>query len=419
MRVLIVNTSERVGGAAIAANRLMEALKKNGVKAKMLVRDKQTDQMTVSAIPSSWLLPLKFVWERVCIFVANGLRKRNVFQMDIANTGTDITQLFEFQQADVIHLHWTNQGYLSLNDLDKILHAGKPVVITMHDMWYFTGICHYAGDCTRYETGCHKCPQLSNGGWGKDWAQSVFDQKKRMYGDVKISFVGCSQWIANLARNSRLTRGQFVINIPNTINTGVFHPTDMTEVRQKWNLPTDKTLILFGSQRINDERKGFRYLAEACNIIKQQNAELADKLGVVVLGSHSDKVESLIPFDVYPVNYLSNEHEVMEMYNAVNMFVTPSLQDNLPNTIVEAMACGTPCVGFNVGGIPEMIDHQENGYVANYMDAADFAKGIQWCLDEANFDTLCKNAHKKALTTYSEDKIARRYTDVYEMLLEQ
>lgn len=419
MRVLIINTSERVGGAAIAANRLMEALKKNGVKARMLVRDKQTDQMTVAAIPSSWLLPLKFVWERLCIFVANGFRMKNVFQMDIANTGTDITQLFEFQQADVIHLHWTNQGYLSLSDLNKILHAGKPVVITMHDMWYFTGICHYAGECTRYESGCYKCPQLTNGGWGKDWARFVFERKKQMYSDVKISFVGCSKWIANLARNSRLTQGQFVINIPNTINTHVFHPTDMMEVRKKWNLPTDKTLILFGSQRINDERKGFRYLAEACSIIKKEGKELADRLGVVVLGSHSDKVESLIPFDVYPINYLSSEHEVMEMYNAVNLFVTPSLQDNLPNTIVEAMACGTPCVGFKVGGIPEMIDHQVNGYVANYMDATDFAKGIQWCLDKENYDTLRENAHKKALNTYSEDRIARRYTDVYEMLLEQ
>ena len=419
MRVLIINTSERVGGAAIAANRLMEALKKNGVKAKMLVRDKQTDQMTVSAIPSSWLLPLKFVWERLCIFVANRFKKENIFQMDLANTGTDITHLYEFEQADVIHLHWTNQGFLSLSDLNKILHSGKPVVITMHDMWYFTGICHYSGECKRYESSCYKCPLLSNGGWGKDWAKSVFEKKRKMYADTRISFVGCSNWIANLARNSSLTQGQFVINIPNTINTSVFHPTDMAEVRRKWNLPAEKKLILFGSQRITDERKGFRYLAEACNIIKEKNTQLAKELGIVVLGSHSDKVESLIPFKVFPVNYLSNEHEVMEMYNAVDLFVTPSLQDNLPNTIVEAMACGTPCVGFNVGGIPEMIDHKSNGYVAHYMDAGDFATGIQWCLDEDNYDSLRTNAYKKAIITYSEDRIARRYTDVYEMLLGQ
>ena len=419
MRVLIINTSERVGGAAIAANRLMEALKKNGVKAKMLVRDKQTDQMTVSAIPSSWSLPLKFVWERVCIFVANRFKKENIFQMDIANTGTDITHLYEFEQADVIHLHWTNQGFLSLGDLNKILHSGKPVVITMHDMWYFTGICHYSGDCKRYESRCYKCPLLSKGGWGKDWAKYVFEKKQEMYADTRISFVGCSSWIANLARNSSLTQGQFVINIPNPINMSVFQPTDMVEVRKKWNLPAEKKLILLGSQRITDERKGFRYLAEACNIIKESNAQLAGELGIVVLGSHSDKVESLIPFKVFPVNYLSNEHEVMEMYNAVDLFVTPSLQDNLPNTIVEAMACGTPCVGFNVGGIPEMIDHKTNGYVAQYRDAADFATGIQWCLDAANYDTLQANAYKKAVNTYSEDRIARRYTEVYEMLLGQ
>lgn len=419
MRVLIINTSERVGGAAIAANRLMEALKKNGVRASMLVRDKQTDQMTVTAIPSSWLLPLKFVWERACIYVANRFSKQGLFQMDIANTGTDIVHLYEFEQADVIHLHWVNQGFLSMADLNRILHAGKPVVITMHDMWYFTGICHYAGNCTRYESHCYQCPQLTQGGWGTDWAAKVFEQKRQMFSDVKVSFVGCSQWITNMAIRSSLTQGQFVIHIPNTINTHVFYPTDMAKVRQKWNLPADKQLILFGSQRITDERKGFRYLAEACNIIKASNPALADKLGIVVLGSHSDKVESLIPFEVYPINYLSNEHEVMEMYNAVDLFVTPSLQDNLPNTIVEAMACGTPCVGFKVGGIPEMIDHKENGYVATYKNATDFATGIQWCLDKANHEVLCENAHKKALNTYSEDRIARRYTDVYEMLLEQ
>ena len=145
MRVLIVNTSERVGGAAIAANRLMEALKKNGVKVKMLVRDKQTDHLTVLSIGHHWMQPLKFIWERLCIFIANNFSRKNLFQVDIANAGTDITKLSEFQRADVIHLHWVNQGFLSLADIDKVMHAGKPVVITMHDQWYFTGICHYSG----------------------------------------------------------------------------------------------------------------------------------------------------------------------------------------------------------------------------------------------------------------------------------
>jgi glycosyltransferase involved in cell wall biosynthesis len=417
MRVLIVNTSERTGGAAIAANRLMEALKNNGVKAKMLVRDKQTDRMTVSAIPSSWLLPLKFIWERLCIFMANGFRRRNLFQVDIANTGTDITQLYEFEQSDIIHLHWVNQGFLSMKNLDKIIHSGKPVVITLHDMWYFTGICHYSGDCTKYQNCCHKCELLTNGGIGSDPAIKVYEQKRRMYKGAKLAFVGCSKWMANLANKSALTEGQFVTNVPNAINTHVFRPLDRDEVRKKWRLPQDKQLILFGAQRITDERKGFRFLAEACQIIASKDPELKNKLGVVVLGGDSKKVKDTIPLDVYPVDYVSNEHDIVEIYNAVNLFVTPSLQDNLPNTIVEAMTCGTPCVGFRIGGIPEMIDHKKNGYVAEYKNAQDFAEGIRWCLDKENYGTLCTESRSKAVNTYSEDRIARRYTEIYEMLL--
>ena len=148
MRVLIINTSERIGGAAIAASRLMESLKNNGIKAKMLVRDKQTDQISVVRLKSNWLQVWKFMWERIVIWSANRFRRYHLFDVDIANTGTDITSLPEFRQADVIHLHWINQGMLSLNDIRKILTSGKPVVWTMHDMWPCTGICHYARGCT-------------------------------------------------------------------------------------------------------------------------------------------------------------------------------------------------------------------------------------------------------------------------------
>ena len=156
MRVLIINTSERTGGAAIAASRLMEALKNSGIKAKMLVRDKQTDQVTVVALKKSWRQIWQFVWERIVIWIANRFKKHNLFAVDIANTGTDITSLPEFRQADVIHLHWVNQGLLSLKDLRKIFLSGKPVVWTMHDMWPVTGICHHAGDCTHYQAQCHQ-----------------------------------------------------------------------------------------------------------------------------------------------------------------------------------------------------------------------------------------------------------------------
>ncbi|MCQ2093894.1 MAG: glycosyltransferase family 4 protein [Bacteroidaceae bacterium] len=414
MRVLIINTSERTGGAAIAANRLMDALQKNGIKAKMLVRDKETDKLTVASIPSSWTLTVKFLWERFIIWINNRLSKRNLFMVDIANTGTDITQMFEFKQADVIHLHWINQGFLSLKDIDLILKSGKPVVITMHDMWYFTGICHHAGKCNRYKFKCESCP-LIYGGIGMDLAKKVFRQKRHIYRRRKIVFVGCSQWMTSLCLQSRLTRGQTILNIPNPIDVKLFTPMDVKASRELCKLPTDKYLILFCSRRITDYYKGFQYLADACKVIKEKYPDIADRLGVVVLGEDSDKIKTLIPLDVYPVDYMSNQQAVISLYNAVDLFVTPSLQENLPNTIMESMACGTPCVGFNIGGIPEMIDHMQNGYVAQYRDAEDFAKGIQWCLAPENYSMLCANARQKVLDSYSEEHIAHRYTEVYEM----
>ena len=414
MRVLIVNTAERTGGAAIAANRLLQALNRNGVEARMLVRDRKTDAADVSAIPQSWLLKAKFLWERGVIWLANGLSKQGIFQVDIANAGTDITSMDEFKQADVIHLHWVNQGYLSLHDLERILASGKPVVMTMHDQWYFTGICHYSSDCDKFRTQCEKCPMLKGGGIGTDLARRVFDRKRKMYEGANLTFVGCSRWMANLARQGVLTQGHTVTNIPNAIDTTVFTPMDKSASRKKYNLPLDKKLLLFGAQRITDKRKGFRYLAEACEHISMHHPTLPGNLGVVVLGGDAESVKEALPLPVYTVNYLSDEHEIAELYNAVDIFVTPSLQDNLPNTIVEAMSCGVPCVGFNVGGIPEMISHKQDGYVADYCDSLDFAQGIAWCLDGTRHAALAAAARASALATYAESVAAQRYEAIYQ-----
>ena len=154
MKILIVNTSERAGGAAVAANRLMKALNNYGVKAKMLVRDKDTDALTVSALPPSPRLRWNFLWERLYIFFKTHFSRKHLFEIDIANTGSDITRLREFQEADIIHLHWINQGMLSLSGIQKILRSGKPVVWTMHDIWPATAICHLTLDCRSFTSKC-------------------------------------------------------------------------------------------------------------------------------------------------------------------------------------------------------------------------------------------------------------------------
>lgn len=413
MRVLIINTSERIGGAAVAASRLMESLKNNGIKAKMLVRDKQTDQISVVGLERSWLTVWRFVWERVVIWSANRFKKNNLFAVDIANTGTDITTLPEFQQADVIHLHWVNQGMLSLRNIRQILESGKPVMWTMHDMWPCTGICHHARECTNYQQECHHCPFLYGGGGKKDLSTRIFRKKKELYKTAPITFVTCSQWLEQRAQESALLVGHNVISIPNPINTNLFKPRNKQEARTKCRLPQKGKLILFGSMKITDKRKGIDYLIESCNLLVQKHPELKQTMGVVAFGKESNQLQSLLPFPVYSLNYVKDEHSLVDIYNAVDLFVTPSLEENLPNTIMEAMACGVPCVGFQVGGIPEMIDHLHNGYVAQYKSSADFANGIYWALTESEYPVLSEQACRKAIANYSENIVAKKYIDVY------
>ena len=413
MRVLIINTSERMGGAAIAANRLMDALRNNGIKAKMLVRDKQTDQISVIGLKKSWWKVWQFIWERIVIWKANKFKKHNLFAVDIANTGTDITSLPEFQQADVIHLHWINQGMLSLKDIERILNSGKPVVWTMHDMWPCTAICHHARECDKYQEECKCCPYLLHGGYEKDLSNKIFHLKKEIYKIAPITFITCSKWLKGRAIPSKLLEEHTIIDIPNPINTNLFKPRNKQDARIKCNLPTDKKLILFGSAKITDKRKGIDYFIESCKWLAEKYPNLKEKIGIVVYGKNSEQLVPLLPFNVYSLSYISNEKELVNIYNAVDIYVTPSLEENLPNTIMEAMACGVPCVGFNVGGIPEMIDHLHNGYVADYKSAEDFANGIHWVLTEGDYETLSEEASRKVTTCYSEGTIAKKYIEVY------
>ena len=413
MRVLIVNTSERIGGAAIAAGRLVEALKNNGIKAKMLVREKQTDRLSVIELKRNWWRVWQFIWERILIWKENRFKKHNLFAVDIANTGTDITTIPEFQAADIIHLHWINQGMLSLNDIRKILQSGKPVVWTMHDMWPCTGICHHARECDKYHQECHHCPYIYKGGRKKDLSNQVFKKKKEVYQSAPVTFVTCSRWLKERAGQSALLKGHTIVDIPNPISTGLFKPQNALAARNKMELPTDKKLILFGSVKVTDKRKGIDYFIESCKLLAEKYPEMKEELGVVVYGKNSECLKPLIPFQVYALDYISNEKDLVNIYNAVDLYVTPSLEENLPTTIMEAMACGVPCVGFNVGGIPEMIDHLHNGYVAEYRSAEDLANGIIWTLSESEYQSLSEEACRKAVSNYSESIVAKKYIDIY------
>ena len=413
MRVLIINTSEKSGGAAIAANRLMEALNNHGVKAKMLVRDKETDAITVVELGKRMMAQRHFLRERLAVWTHLHFSKKHLFDVDIANAGFHITQLREFQEADVIHLHWINQGMLSLKGIREILESGKPVVWTMHDAWPATAICHYTHGCKAFLTVCRNCRLLPGHGGDKDLAYRVWNRKKQLLEHHQVYFVACSRWLEQQAKQSALLSQQNITNIPNPIDIHVFRPTDKKRARKRLELPEDKKIILFVSQRVTDERKGMNYLIEAIDKMVKERPDMAQHTGVAILGGHAEDFEGKLALPVYPLGYVSEVKKIVDVYNAVDLFVLPSLEDNLPNTIMEAMACGVPCVGFRVGGIPEEIDHLKTGFVAEPRNADSLMKGIRWILEEADIGALSAQAVKKVSTSYSQNSVALRYIEVY------
>lgn len=414
MKILIVNTSDRVGGAAIAANRLMKALKSEGAEVSMLVLNRQSASSDVQEIEGKWKKRFTFLFERLVIWVRNHFSRRNLFAVSIANTGFDITTLSVFREADVIHLHWINQGFLSVDNLRKVLQSGKKVVWTMHDMWAFTGICHYSNDCRKYQTGCDFCPQLLSPSQ-HDLSSSVFAEKQKAY-KTPFSVVGCSKWIADCARQSQLFTNQNICSIPNPIDTEVFRPLQKQPLRAKYHLPADKVLFLFSAQKVTDPRKGMNYLIEACSLIARNHPQVASQIGLVILGGKASDLSNSSNFSHFStsfINYIHSEVEMAEIYNAVDAFVTPSLQDNLPNTILESLSCGLPCIGFNTGGIPEMIDHQKDGYVARYQSSSDLAEGMLWLFNHPDRKSLSDYARQKVLSTYSPHVIAHQMLELY------
>ena len=435
MKVLIVNTSYDVGGAAVAARRLMEALNQNGAEASMLVRDWERGRPRphmdgeagdkVHVLPQRWLARWHFLWERLVIFARLGFRSKNLFAIDAAISGTSITRLREFREADVIHLHWVNQGMLSFSDLRKIIRSGKPVVWTMHDAWPSTAICHLTLGCRQFTSQCRQCKYLSSidqttkqpNDQTTKWLTKVWKRKQRLIQEGDISFVACSRWLESEAKASALLRGQHIVSIPNCIDTRIFCPGDQLEARREEGLPTDRRLVLFVCQRVTNAYKGMDYLIKACRQLANEHPEMKEEVSVVLLGSHADEVASELPFPAIAVGYVNDEKRMARLYRSADVFVLPSLSENLPNTIMEAMACGVPCLGFRVGGIPEEIDHQRTGYVARYRDTADLARGLRWLLYEADSKSIANECVRKVKQCYSQAAVAVQYTEVYQQAM--
>jgi glycosyltransferase involved in cell wall biosynthesis len=295
--------------------------------------------------------------------------------------GNNVARLDEVKNADIIYIHWALKGLLNLRSIKQIASLNKPVIIFLHDMWNITGGCHHSFTCEKYKTeGCNDCPMFP-AVKKNDLSAKEFRKKMQLYSKHNnLYFISPSKWLYNCAKESLLTKSKPVFYIPNLIDNIIFKPTDKTVARQILNIDVNETVIAFGAVSVNSPYKGWAYLQKALELLKQDDS--IKNISVLIFGSGYDKgIAASIPFKTKFMGYLQDEYSTALVYNAADVFIVPSLADNLPTTVQESLSCGTPVVGFEVGGIPDMISHKKNGYLAKYKDSGDIAAGIKFCIN--------------------------------------
>lgn len=413
MRVLIANNSDSTGGAARAAYRLHSELRKIGLDSQMLVQDKKTDDPTVTnhATGLTKLLVKGCAWAQ-CLPLLSYPHRDKVW-WDVNWLSNRIAQRIKGLLPDLVHLHWIGDGFLSIENIARI---NAPIVWTLHDMWAFTGGCHYDKDCGRYHESCGTCPQLKSNRL-KDASRWVWKRKDKAWRDVALTIVTPSRWLAKCALASSLLRNRRIEVIPNGLDLNRFRMIEKSIARDILGLPKDKHLILFGAMdSTSDTRKGFHHLQSALQHLAKDG--WANRAQCVIFGSS----QPAQPVDLgLPANYLGcfyDEVSLALIYSAADVFVAPSTQDNLPNTVMEASACATPSVAFNIGGLADLIEHEHTGYLARPFETDDLAHGLSWLLSDGQRLRFCgKQAREKVEGEFEASFIARRHQALYEELL--
>lgn len=408
MKIVHINFADKAGGAAIAAYRHNEAMIAAGIDSKMLVVRKTSGSkavLTPSGRPTFNSLR-NAIYNSIDGKIAS--RHRPYATWSYAAHGFNLAKEPAIKEANAIMLHWVNGATLSNSGVERILQLGKPVIWFLHDMWPFTGGCHYTLGCDRYTTRCGNCPMLNGhagSGRERDLAWRQFSSKLRHWNRYSnLSIMAPSRWLLDCAAKSMLFKDRPTTLYRNVIDTSKFKPCDKIAARQVLNLPLDKKLVLFGAESVSSPYKGWPLLREALSSLDPEQCEC-----VVFGGADPD----LISFDSHiRVNYvgrLADDYSLILLYNACDLFVTPSIADNFPNVILEAMACGLPCVGFDIGGIPEMIHHLSTGYVAPHVSPQALATGIDWVLHEADVNLLAQNATAWVETNASYHALPRNF----------
>ena len=415
MKILHVGSSDTGAGAPRAMLRLHEGLQRSGVTSTVLVKRKAgSDPSVIDGVKPTGRM--QRLWRRATKDLDNLptylLKTDNTSGLSPAWVPDRVPRLVAALPSDIVHLHWICEGFLSPRSITRLR---KPLIWNSYDMWPICGAEHYAGDSCRHIEG-YTATNRPRGEAGFDLNRWVWARKRAAWRSLNVTTVVATRWLAEHFRNSVLFKGKRVEIIPHGVDHRAFKPVDRAFSREVLNLPSDKHLILFGaSGGLSNRRKGGHLLRAALSELATQGHAANTEL--VVFGAAPSGAASDFGFKAHYLGVLDGP-SVCLAYNAADAFMAPSLEDNLPLTVLEAMACATPVVSFDIGGLIDTLAHQQNGYLARSFDTKDFAAGIAWVLaDRDRARSLGRAGRRLVEERYQVDYLARRYIDLYRDVL--
>ena len=415
MNIALINASDRDGGAAIATYRLHRGLIKGGVNSQLFVQEKITDDVSVKNHESKQKKIFAMLRGYFDTFILGFYKNRAPKIFSLAMLPDNIINRLKPFSPDVLNLFWIGNEFISIETLKKIK---APIVWTLHDMWPFTGGCHYDEECGQFVKKCGNCPALGST-TQYDLSRVIWFRKKNAWNNIPIKVVATSHWIAQMAKDSSLFHEKEIYVIPNGIDTEVYKPIEKSNARNIFNLPLDKKIIMFSAfGAMSDKRKGGQFLLEALKILSSQSYLKSDEVEIVVVGMSTPSVAHNYGFKAHYMGTYADEISQALLYSSVDVVVAPSMQENLSNTVLESLSCGTPVVAFNIGGMPDLIDHKKNGYLATPFSSDDLAAGIAWVLeDDERLSGLAENSRKKVVQNFSIEFISQEYIKLYKKII--
>jgi len=407
MRVVIINRSDALGGAAIASARLCHALCHAGVDARMLVLDRRTDDDVVQAVGTPLGNRYRFLAERLAIYARNGLNRDTLFRIDTATHGVNLSRHPWVREADIIVLGWINQAMLSLDGVAWLAALDKPVVWVMHDMWNATGVCHHAEECQGLYAQCEACPLLPA---GSRLAQRAWQRKHGLYSKNSLHFVAVSNWLKQVCQSSSLMRECDITVIPNPIDVVQFDAGFLND--NPWCIEPGRQTLVMGAARLDDPMKGLGRLTAALQWLVKNRPDAASRMHLVLYGALRDV--SVLNEVSIPYTHLGYVTDLQQVYRHAHVVVSASDRESFGYTLVEGMACGCTAVTTGQSGQRDIVEHLKNGYVTDNLSPQALAQGLIWALDNPRNR---QSQHDSIASQFSMPVVARQHLELYKRLL--